>query len=41
MLARVVHTQAAIGFSAVLMRKQHLVSGTPQRPIRLERKVLS
>jgi hypothetical protein len=35
------HAQAPIGFSAVLMREQRLFSGTPQRSIRLERKVLA
>ena len=34
-------TQAAIGFSALLMRDQLLVGRTPQRPIRLEHKVLA
>src|SRR5437588_12091600 len=32
-------TQAPVGFSALLMRKQRLFSRTPQRPIRLESKV--
>ncbi len=35
------HTQAPVGFSALLMRKQRLFSRTPQRPIRLETKVLA
>ena len=34
------HAQAAIGFSALLMREQLLVSGATQRPIGLESKVL-
>src|SRR5271167_8789 len=38
---RIDHTQAPIGFSALLMGNQRLASGTPQRPIRLERKVLT
>jgi hypothetical protein len=33
--------QAAIGFSALLVRDQLLVSGTAQRPIRLEYKILA
>ena len=33
--------QAPVGFSALLMRKQRLFSRTPQRPIRLETKVLA
>ncbi len=41
MLARVVHAQTPIGFSAVLMRDQLLVSGAAQGPIRLEDKVLA
>ncbi len=35
------HAQAAIGFSALLMREQLLVSGATQRPIGLESKVLA
>ena len=35
------HAQAAVGFSTVLMREQHLVSRTAQRPIGLQRKVLA
>ena len=35
------HAQAAIGFSALLMREQLLVSGTAQRPIGLQSKVLT
>jgi len=34
------HTQAPIGFSAVFMWDEFLVSGAPQRPIGLESKVL-
>jgi hypothetical protein len=33
--------QASIGFSALLMREKLLVSGAPQRPIRLESEVLA
>ncbi len=33
--------QASIGFSALLMRDQLLISRAPQRPIRLESKVLA
>src|SRR5579884_1755574 len=35
------HTQAAIGFSALLMRAQLLIGGATQCPIWLERKVLA
>src|SRR5207302_6449842 len=35
------HAQAAIGFSALLMREQLLVSGATQRAIGLESKVLA
>ena len=35
------HSQAPIGFSALLMREQGLVSRTAQRPIGLESKVLT
>lgn len=35
------HAQAAVGFSAVFMRQQRLVSRTSQRPIGLESKVLA
>ncbi len=35
------HAQAPIGFSALFMWDQLLVSGATQRPIRLERKVLA
>jgi len=33
--------QAPIGFSALFMRDKFLVSGAPQRPIRLESEVLA
>ena len=35
------HTQASIGFSALLMCEQFLVSWAPKRSIGLERKVSS
>ena len=35
------HAQAAVGCSALLVRDQLLVSGTAQRPIRLEHKILA
>jgi len=38
---RIDDAQAPIGFSALLMGKQRLASGTAQRPILLERKVLT
>ena len=38
---RIDDAQAPIDFSALLMGNQRLVSRTPQRPIRLERKVLT
>jgi hypothetical protein len=38
---RIDDAQAPIGFSALLMGNQRLASGTPQRPILLERKVLT
>jgi hypothetical protein len=38
---RIDDAQAPIGFSALLMGNQRLASGTPQRPIWLERKVLT
>src|SRR5437764_1199625 len=38
---RIDDAQAPIGFSALLMRTKLLASGTPQRPIWLERKVLT
>ncbi len=35
------HAQAPIGFSALFVRDQLLVSGAPQRPIGLESKILA